>query len=71
MQPAIIYRKWAKDSKQIEYLEEEIETHLEAIKVAKEKYKFTLGVFYRTQRPTNRYVDIIIQLKKDYLRKLE
>jgi len=52
LQPAVSYRKWAEYSKEIEYLEKEPENTLEAIKVAKEKHKFTLGVFYRTQRPT-------------------
>jgi 2-oxoglutarate ferredoxin oxidoreductase subunit beta len=52
LQPAITYRKWAEYSKQIEYLEKEPETHLEAIKTAKTKHKFTLGVFYQTQKPT-------------------
>ncbi len=51
LQPAISYRKWAEYSKQIEYLDKELESHLEAIETAKTKHKFTLGVFYRTQRP--------------------
>jgi len=36
----------------VEYLEKEPETHLEAIKFAKKRHKFTLGVFYQTQKPT-------------------
>ncbi|KKK46182.1 hypothetical protein LCGC14_1129730 [marine sediment metagenome] len=51
LQPAISYRKWAEYSEQIEYLEKEPETHLEAMNAAKERHKFTLGVFYQTQRP--------------------
>ncbi len=51
LQPAITYRKWAEYSKQIKYLEIEPESRLEAIKVARENHKFTLGVFYRTQKP--------------------
>ena len=47
LQPAVSYLKWAEYSKQIEYLEKKPETQLEAIKVAKEKHKFTLGVFYK------------------------
>ncbi len=51
LQPAISYRKWGEYSKQIEYLDKEPESHLEAIKTAKTKHKFTLGVFYQTQSP--------------------
>lgn len=51
LQPAITYRKWAEYSKQIEYLEKQPENRLEAIKVARQNHKFTLGVFYRTQKP--------------------
>ena len=52
LQPAVSYRKWEEYSKNIEYLEREPKNYLEAINVAKEKHKFTLGVFYQTQRPT-------------------
>ncbi|MFX1488261.1 MAG: thiamine pyrophosphate-dependent enzyme [Promethearchaeota archaeon] len=51
LQPAITYHKWEEYSKQIEYLDEIPKSHLEAIKTAKEKHRFTLGVFYRTHRP--------------------
>jgi hypothetical protein len=51
LQPAITYCKWAEYSKQIQYLEKEPETYFDAIKVAKLKNKFTLGVFYKAQRP--------------------
>jgi 2-oxoglutarate ferredoxin oxidoreductase subunit beta len=51
LQPAITYHKWEEYSKQIEYLDEIPKSNLEAIKTAKEKHKFTIGVFYRTHRP--------------------
>ena len=51
LQPAISYRKWAEYSKKIEYLENTPKTLLEAIKAAKEKHKFTLGIFYRVNKP--------------------
>ncbi len=50
LQPAMPYHKWEEYSKQIEYLDKEPETSFEAIKAAKEKHKFTLGIFYRTKR---------------------
>jgi 2-oxoglutarate ferredoxin oxidoreductase subunit beta len=51
LQPAISYRKWAEYSKNIEYLDKNPESLLEAIKAAKEKHNFTLGVFYRNPKP--------------------
>ncbi len=51
LQPAVPYHKWIEYRERIEYLEKEPETYFGAIKVAKEKHKFTLGVFFRTQRP--------------------
>jgi len=51
LQPAVPYHKWIEYRERVEYLEKEPETYFEAIKAAKEKHKFTLGVFYRTQRP--------------------
>ena len=50
LQPAVPYHKWIEYRERVEYLEKEPETYFEAIKAAKEKHKFTLGVFYRTQR---------------------
>ena len=51
LEPAISYRKWTEYSKQIDYLEKEPETHIEAKEIANEKLKFNLGIFYRTNRP--------------------
>jgi len=38
----------------VEYLENEPENYMDAIRIAKEKHKFTLGVFYRILRPIYR-----------------
>ncbi|MFX0181425.1 MAG: thiamine pyrophosphate-dependent enzyme [Candidatus Hodarchaeota archaeon] len=51
LQPAVPYHKWEEYRERVEYLENEPKNYLEAIKAAKEKHKFTLGVFYRSQRP--------------------
>ncbi|MFX0060221.1 MAG: thiamine pyrophosphate-dependent enzyme [Candidatus Hodarchaeota archaeon] len=51
LQPAVPYHKWEEYREHIEYLETEPKSYIDAIKIAKEKHKFTLGVFYRTQRP--------------------
>jgi len=51
LQPAVPYHKWEEYRENIEYLENEPENYLDAIKIAKEKHKFTLGIFYRTQKP--------------------
>jgi len=51
LQPAVPYHKWEEYRENIEYIEKELEDHFEAIKTAKEKHKFTIGVFYRTHRP--------------------
>jgi len=51
LQPAVPYHKWAEYRERVEYLENEPETYFKAIKAAKEKHKFTVGVFYRTLRP--------------------
>jgi 2-oxoglutarate ferredoxin oxidoreductase subunit beta len=51
LQPAVPYHEWEEYREHIEYLEKEPETHFEAIKAAKEKHKFTIGVFYRSSRP--------------------
>jgi 2-oxoglutarate ferredoxin oxidoreductase subunit beta len=50
LQPAVPYHKWEEYRERVEYLEKEPETYFEAIKVAKEKHKFTIGVFYRKQQ---------------------
>jgi 2-oxoglutarate ferredoxin oxidoreductase subunit beta len=51
LQPAVPYHKWEEYRERVEYLEKEPENYFEAIKVAKEKHKFSLGVFYRTKKP--------------------
>jgi 2-oxoglutarate ferredoxin oxidoreductase subunit beta len=51
LQPAVPYHKWAEYRERVENLEKEPETYFEAIKAAKEKHKFTIGIFYRTTRP--------------------
>ncbi len=51
LQPAIPNHKWEEYREYIEYLEKESENYLEAIKVNKEKHKFTIGVFFRTSKP--------------------
>ncbi len=51
LQPAVPYHKWEEYRENVEYLEKEPKTQLEAIKAAKEKHKFTIGVFYRINRP--------------------
>jgi len=50
LQPAVPYHKWEEYRENIEYLENEPENYIDAIKISKEKHKFTLGVFYRTHR---------------------
>ena len=50
LQPAVPYHKWREYRDRVEYLEKEPKTYFEAIKTTKEKHKFTLGMFYRTQR---------------------
>ncbi len=51
LQPAVPYHKWEEYREKIEYLENEPENYMDAIKIAKEKHKFTVGIFYRTQKP--------------------
>ena len=51
LQPAIPYHKWAEYREHIKFLEKVPKFQMEAIKSAKENDKFTLGIFYRTQRP--------------------
>ena len=46
-----LYHKWIEYRERVEYLEKEPETYFEAIKFAKEKHRFAIGVFYRTIRP--------------------
>jgi len=51
LQPAVPYHKWAEYRERVENLEKEPENYFEVIKAAKERHKFTLGVFFRTKRP--------------------
>jgi 2-oxoglutarate ferredoxin oxidoreductase subunit beta len=51
LQPAVPYHKWEEYRNHVEYLENEPKTYMDAIKLAKEKHKYTLGIFYRTQKP--------------------
>jgi len=51
LQPAVPYHKWEEYRDQVEYLEKKPENYMDAIRTAKEKHKFTIGVFYRTTRP--------------------
>lgn len=51
LQPAVPYHEWSEYRENIEYLEKNPETELEAIRIAKEKHKFCLGIFYKTKRP--------------------
>ena len=50
LQPAVPYHSWTEYREKVEFLEKEPENVLDAIKVAKEKQKFTLGIFYRTKK---------------------
>jgi 2-oxoglutarate ferredoxin oxidoreductase subunit beta len=50
LQPAVPYHNWKEYRNNIEYLEKEPDNFFEAIKTAKEKHNFTLGIFYRTIR---------------------
>jgi 2-oxoglutarate ferredoxin oxidoreductase subunit beta len=51
LQPAVPYHKWEEYRDHIEYLENQPENYFEAMKAAKEKHKFTIGIFYRATRP--------------------
>lgn len=51
LQPAVPYHKWEEYRERVEYLEKEPKNRLEAITAAMVNHKFTLGVFYRTQKP--------------------
>ncbi len=50
LQPAVPYHKWEEYRERVEYLKKEPENYFEAFKAAKEKHKFTLGVFFRAKR---------------------
>ncbi|KKL90325.1 hypothetical protein LCGC14_1905830, partial [marine sediment metagenome] len=50
LQPAVSYHKWTEYSKNIEFLDREPKTKEEALTVARNSHKFTLGVFYQASR---------------------
>jgi 2-oxoglutarate ferredoxin oxidoreductase subunit beta len=52
LQPAVSYHKWTEYSKRIKFLDKEPKTKEEALNVARNSHKFTLGVFYQGTRET-------------------
>ncbi|MHA2185725.1 MAG: thiamine pyrophosphate-dependent enzyme [Promethearchaeota archaeon] len=52
IQPAITYHKWEEYKDRIEYLDKELQNKEEGLINARNKSKFTLGVFYRGNRQT-------------------
>ena len=50
LQPAVSYHKWTEYSKNIGFLDKEPKTKEEALTVARNSHKFTLGVFYQANR---------------------
>ena len=51
LQPAIPYHSWSEYREKVEFLEKLPESYEEAMKAAKVKHKYSLGVFYKDQRP--------------------
>jgi len=51
LQPAVPYHSWSEYREKVELLEKEPETYEEAVKIAKNRHKYLLGVFYKTKRP--------------------
>jgi len=51
LQPAVPYHAWEEYRDKIEFLDKEPENFEEALIVANKRHAYTLGVFYRTQRP--------------------
>jgi len=51
LQPAVPYHSWSEYREKVELLEKEPETYEEAVKIAKNRHKYLLGVFYNTKRP--------------------
>ncbi len=51
LQPAMPYHKWEEFKDKIEYIDKESKTMEEALTTARNLHRFTLGVFYRTNRP--------------------
>lgn len=50
LQPAMPYHKWEEYRSEIEFLDKEPETKEEALIVARNSHRFTLGVFYQANR---------------------
>jgi len=50
LQPAVPYHSWSEYREKVEFLEKEPETYEEAVKIAKNRHKYTLGVFYKNKR---------------------
>ncbi|KKL68175.1 hypothetical protein LCGC14_2127610 [marine sediment metagenome] len=50
LQPAMPYHKWEEYRSEIEFLDKEPKTKEEALTVARNSHKFTLGVFYQASR---------------------
>ena len=51
LQPAVPYHSWSEYREKVEFLEKEPETYEEAVKIAKNRHRYTLGVFYKNKRP--------------------
>ncbi|TFG06270.1 MAG: 2-oxoacid:ferredoxin oxidoreductase subunit beta [Promethearchaeota archaeon] len=51
LQPAVPYHSWKEYREKIEFLDKTPETQEEAFLTAKNKSKYTLGIFYISQRP--------------------
>ncbi len=51
LQPAVPYHSWSEYREKVEFLEKEPETYEEAVKIAKNRHKYILGVFYKNERP--------------------
>ncbi len=50
LQPAMPYHKWEEYNSEIEFLEKEPKTKEEALTVARNSHRFTLGVFHQARR---------------------
>ena len=77
LQPAVPYHSWKEYRDKIEFLENTPENVNDAIVTSKTKQKYTLGIFYKTQRPTfhkellgNHNPYMSRQLRKERLEKI-
>jgi 2-oxoglutarate ferredoxin oxidoreductase subunit beta len=50
LQPAVPYHKWEEYKDNIQYLDKQPDSHEEAMIAAKKASKFTVGIFYQTER---------------------